>query len=238
MILEQDSKTFRSAFLRRLVRSKYEYWSNYLNKELDPLIRSILRTNVNLHGTGDTLLDFVAYASTIKFETDQCLSDWLELLSQEGIDVRDYLSQEVAIRASGEVPSTMFSQTMRQRPYILHFTMEDPVSVQVEWWIDPKTPGAFVLEEFKNFPLETAGYIWSTADESEDSWDVHWPFSHKYCYCSPGCLFISGGYPTTEHRRAQEHIKVQRYERREAKKRRRYYRSQGFRDRMPGAWPQ
>ena len=140
-----------------------------------------------------TLLDELFGSTDSPVEARMVAQRWLEILKSEGHDVKTYLEKEKTLH--GPQLYLTFSrgyykdETLRQ----MVFEMEtDPPGVYWDWWTDPKSSAALVLEEFKwmngSCPQSFEGnrVIWVNGSCSQSfaghrvHWIKSWPFDGLY----------------------------------------------------------
>jgi len=135
----------------------------------ESLIRILLRIRVNLHGPvprkgqdfsvcfhcnpagyGTALDELFRYERTEPFDADEDAADWLQVLESEGRNVRTYFGIEQDLHA-GQMHLTMGSGWYHKSQYSrrLIFDFENGLSVTCDWWIDPSSSIAEVLEKFR-----------------------------------------------------------------------------------------
>ena len=201
-------------------------------------IRHALDSGVNLHAsftyrnnsTIITLLDEVLEIADQPFEAYHLGQKWLEILSEFGVDVVDYLSVEFEIRCkpSQTLPMMMpkYDTGYRERHLMIS---TDPPSVSWEWYIDPRGKAFDVLQEFRDLGT-------GPQDETEPDDYSDWPF--VYSECGRIAFNLEFGYVEADEESRLRTFN-ERYERHEYKKAMKLARAQGLLHRgpkVPGAW--
>lgn len=209
--------------------------------EWKPILRRLVRIGAELHRLAhsphprldppETPLNQLVQWFHDALESESFFDQWLVILAEEAHNVEEYVRVESEIRARHSVQHYHRSNGPRFTPYQLHFSISPP-SIRFKWWMDPLSPAAEVLEEFKNIgPLsfpesvdELEGYFWPCDLE----W---WDFS-----CRGG--FGSFYFEDEPEYIAWRKLLDKRFQRREERKLAKYYKSLGYRGRreMPGAW--
>jgi hypothetical protein len=196
-------------------------------------IQYVLGLDLDLHTTYHysdnvvTLLDDVVNIADQPFESHRLGQKWLEILSEFGIDVVEYLGVESEIHFNSSQTSPMMlgrhSVSNRERYLIIS---KRPPTISWEWYIDPAGRAFDVLQEFKYFGIRYH-------DSRFSNYDVDWPFFYpKWQQAFERRQLGSDEEPCLR-------IFNNRCERREQKKARNLAREQGLLQRgpkVPGAW--
>ena len=173
-----------------------------------------------------TPLDELFESTDSPVEARMVAQRWLEILKSEGHDVRTYLEKEKTLH--GPQLYITFSrecnkdETLRQ----MVFEMEtDPPGVYWDWWVDPQSSAALVLEEFKWMNGSCPQYLAEVCVH----WIESWPFDRLdmptwYSYL----------YPSEMHR---QQMRNQRWARNYAKKLARANGKRSYPYSVPGASP-
>jgi hypothetical protein len=202
-------------------------------------IQNVLSLGLDLHTTyhylGDnivTLLDDVLNIAEQPFESHWLCQKWLEILSESGIDVVEYLGveSEIHFNSSQTLPTMLRRSFVSGRERYLIISKKPP-TVSWEWYIDPAGRAFDVLQEFKNFGIGPQQIRW-WPDDSED-----WPFFY------PGWRHdaqrLRDGGPVSGNDKSRLRTFQNRCEHREQKKANKLARAQGILQRgskVPGAW--
>ena len=211
--------------------------SNPTDRELwKQAIQHVLSLGLDLHTTYHyrdenivTLLDDVLNIADQPSESHWLGQKWLEILSESGIDVVEYLGVE------SEIHFNSLPMMVKQRHYGGRdrqlIISKKPPTVSWEWYIDPAGQALDVLQEFKNFGIGSQHMEW-WLDDSRD-----WPFFY------PGWKYdaqrLRAGWSVSGNDQSRLRTFQNRCERREQKKARKLAREQGLLQRgpkVPGAW--
>jgi hypothetical protein len=203
-------------------------------KQWKQAIQHVLSLGLDLHTTYHyrddtivTLLDEVLNIADQPFESHWLGQEWLEILSESGIDVVEYLGVESEIHFNSSQTLPMMHRghyTSSRERYLL--ISKKPPAVSWEWYIEPTGRACDVLKEFKDFGTGLQHIMW--ANNSKD-----WPF------------FYSKWQQAFQRRRfdsdEESYLRIfnNRCDRREQKKARKLAREQGLLQRgpkVPGAW--
>jgi hypothetical protein len=155
-------------------------------------------------------------------ESKYFIDEWLTILANEGKNIEEYISAEFEIRTR-YTPVIYMSNGPRFHGRQFKFSTAPP-SIWFEWWTDPLSPAADVLEQFKNLgPCN-----------SEDFYDL----KRGIWQCYPGWWEYSWN-KDPEYQRRKKLIN-ERFQRRERNKAAKYYKAMGYKNQtqtqMPGAW--
>ena len=185
-------------------------------------IQNVLSLGLNLHttfhyigGNNVTLLDDILNIAEEPFESHWLGQKWLEILSESGIDVVEYLGVESEIHSNSlPMMEKQYVYGGRDRQLVIS---KKPPTVSWEWYIDPAGSAFDVLQEFMYFG-ETYYYDWRFPN-GEQLAPIFYPAWHS----TARALRIFNN----------------RCERREQKKAKKLAREQGLLQRgpkVPGAW--
>jgi hypothetical protein len=197
-------------------------------------IQNVLSLGLNLHTTYHykddhivTLLDDILNIAEHPFESHWLGHKWLEILSESGIDVVEYLGVEFEIRfnSSQTLPMMLRANQYSTRERYLVISKKPP-TVSWEWYIDPAGRAFDVLQEFKYLGMRYQQSLYP-------NYNVDWPFFYpKWQQAFQRRQLGSDEEPYLR-------IFNNRCERRELKKARKLAREQGLLQRgpkVPGAW--
>ena len=233
-VTEQNVNEYQVSPLHGLVRSTHLtrgcYRGDYSNWKR--LIRRLVRLGANIHATvyyGKTILESLMSEISHPFDSKYWGDIFLEALSEVGVDVFEYLKREVGFYNRMHF---LFAPWGMQRLCII--SLEEPLGVSWDWWIDPEGPAFDVLEEFKYIGSLRPRWRYS---EDWDRWSAsYWP------YCLPYwdvCMKrVKGGIASREEHRISR-IFSERFARRQNAKAAKLAKAQGLYfkgPRMPGAW--
>lgn len=212
------------------------------DKEWKLVLRQLIKLGANIHNEHE---DHKAYypdviSTQLNQLLDWCLDpwkskalidEWLQILSEEAVDLATYISTELELRTKG--PRAIYwcnGHQTKLRQFV--FSTTEPVGIHFEWWIDPELPAALVLEEFKNIGLGE--------HECEDALEEdYWPCGDSWSGCCNRCgTFLWASEPLPKSYRTRLELAEKRFQARERRKAVKYHKIQGFTDRrrMPGAW--
>ena len=189
-----------------------------------------------------TPLDKLFESTDSPAEARMIAQRWLEILKSEGHDVRTYLEEEKTLH--GPQLYITFSGRCRndEVPRQMVFEMEtDPPGLYWDWWTDPKSSAALVLEEFKwmngscpqSFEGHRVNWKNGTCLQSFAAERVHWINSWPFGGLDrPICCMYCFRYEM--HR---EQMRNQRWRRNYAKKLARANGKRSYPCSVPGAWP-
>jgi hypothetical protein len=199
-------------------------------------IQHVLNLALDLHTTyhfrdGNivTLLDDVLNIADQPFESHWLGQKWLEILTESGIDVVEYLRVESEIHFNSlPIMAKQYAYGGRGRQLIIS---KKPPTVSWEWYIDPAGRALDVLQEFKNFGIGSQHMRWWPNESSA------WPFFY------PGWKHeaqrLRDGWPVSGNDQSRLRTFQNRCERREQGKANKLARAQGILQRgpkVPGAW--
>lgn len=144
-------------------------WSN--------LVRRIVRQAEDLHcwrvdsifasDQSLTLLDELFGETSDPIEGAQVSEAWLEILAMEGLDVREYLEVEMRLH---EDKYTLPHRYMKPMKRFLIFNLEQKLTVEWDWWIDPDDPASLLCNEFKHMACRF------DYRDQDGEWVKTWPF--------------------------------------------------------------
>jgi hypothetical protein len=198
-------------------------------------IQNVLSLGLDLHTTYDykdgnivTLLDDVLDIAEHPFESHWLGQKWLEILSESGIDVVEYLGVESEIHSnSPHMMRKQYHYGGRDRQLIIS---KKPPTASWEWYIDPAGSAFDVLQEFMYFGGTYYDWRFHNCD-----WKA--PFFYPAWYY-PAQNFQKGIRLDSDEESCLR-IFNNRCERREQKKAKKLAREQGLLQRgpkVPGAW--
>ena len=242
LCIEADSYSWRSVLLLETALGligKFPEWESIvrrlLRRGLDPHAHCFAPTKFRFEdeepnalangGFIATPLDELFESTDSPVEARMVAQRWLEILKSEGHDIRTYLETEKTVH--GPQPYITFSwkgrrdQTLRQ----MVFEMEtDPPGVCWDWWTDPKSGAALVLEEFKSMN----GLCQRSFGGHRAHWTESWPFGGLDL---PRRLWAVN--PSEMYR---DQMRTQRWRRKYAKKLARANGKRNYPYNVPGAW--
>ena len=165
----------------------------------EPLIRRLIRNGADLHAVvprndlkscrwftkwagypcaiseDGTPLDELFMWTESVFEAESAGKGWVQMLADEGIDVRAYLDEEISLHKTPyqlTYPST--SLAGYDNPRQLVFDLGLNLIVSWDWWIDPGSSTHMLRKELRNMNL----FVIDWGLES-DQWEHHWPFHYS-----------------------------------------------------------
>ena len=164
----------------------------------EPLIRRLIRNGADLHAVvprndlrfcrwftkqagypcaiseDGTPLDELFMWTESVFEAESAGKGWVQMLADEGIDVRAYLDEEESLHKTPyqlTYPSAPLAGY--ENPRQLVFDLGLNLIVSWDWWIDPGSSTHMLRKELRNMNLFVAD--WSL---KSDGWENRWPFHY------------------------------------------------------------
>ena len=95
-----------------------------------------------------SLIDRCFYHCQDPTESRAMADEWLKILSSSGVNIHDYLKTEVNWHTT-KPPLIRRGDHLERYYRRLVFSLEEPPTVQWEWWVNPREPGGLVLGEFR-----------------------------------------------------------------------------------------
>ncbi|KAH8743361.1 hypothetical protein F5882DRAFT_446616 [Hyaloscypha sp. PMI_1271] len=203
-------------------------------------ILSLLNLEPDLHNDFSgrpktTFLDKVLNLVDRPFESISLGQKWLEILSESGIDLVQYLRAESEIHFNPSKALPMmegyYMTACRDRYLVIS---EDPPAVSWNWYLEPTGTALDVLNEFKDFGVGPQYPNLNPFVEVEQVVFRDWPFFYPPWQAG----ILRGKWRTPEDESSLRHFNA-RCERRQQRKAMRLAKAQGLLHRgpkVPGAW--
>jgi hypothetical protein len=208
-------------------------------------IHRLLALGTDLHDSyewgGGTVLDQILDLVECPFESRELGENWLSILEDFGLEVREYLKLErLHQREWKSIPILLphlnfydVQECNNPRRFII-FSNDYP-RISWDWYIDPEGPAFEVLQEFRNLgPM----YHEPTRDYESPGRMANWPYFYARWENRPRTMHWRK--ITEEMSQLMTLIKVfeNRFERRWLKKMKKLRNAQGIGEKlkMPGAW--
>jgi hypothetical protein len=140
-----------------------------------PIIRHLISLEADPHQgiLGDsTILDDLMNGQDGPFKSMSVGQAWLDVLTECGIDVVEYLRTEYQLHFDPSTALPIMTLYNGLRGYLI-ISLETP-SVSWDWFIDPEGQAYEVLEEFKNFGNFYSPYSYSLYNANR-----HWPIVYS-----------------------------------------------------------
>jgi hypothetical protein len=162
------------------VREVLENLISAFGLSMDPGRGTILQAflSESRSSLSSNLLDHLFHSTWDAFESQEAGRLWLTILQKLGVDVRQYLQNELQIRgdvALSCLPGrdwTLFGRTKR-----IFISTEPGFVLRWDWWTPASGSAALVLEEFANLGTGPPRHLY-LEDES-----LHWPFNFSNSFC-------------------------------------------------------
>lgn len=172
--VEDHFKSFENRELLTLLSRLLQQFGATPSEDWKHMIKRFVRMGVNYYNFSyqtSSLLDHLFRRCWDPMKSRAVADEWLEILSNSGVDVHEYLQMEM--RRHPRKPRLI----CRQWPHLddrrqLVFSLEGTPTVCWEWWVDPREHGSLVCSEF--------GDLGRTKGDGEFFTPNEWPYSRPY----------------------------------------------------------